>query len=143
MRTMEQKRAKFALEQVLRIMKKIEEKKDGQEKAKKDFRSFSAGAPSMILQNGFGQTLAFWLVKGTDKDGRIKKNDKHIELFDIVKDWLSYQNADVKNIFAKEKDKTKLMNELMSMTQKDYLVAQNEALALLEWVKRFANADLI
>lgn len=97
----------------------------------------------MILQNGFGQTLAFWLVKGTDKDGRIKKNDKHIELFDIVKDWLSYQNADVKNIFAKEKDKTKLMNELMSMTQKDYLVAQNEALALLEWVKRFANADLI
>jgi CRISPR-associated protein Cmr5 len=97
----------------------------------------------MILQNGFGQTLAFWLAKGTDKDGHMKNNDKHVELYDFVKDWLSYHHDDVGNIFVKEKDRTKLITELMSMTQKDYLVAQNEALALLEWVKRFANADML
>ncbi|SEM58705.1 CRISPR-associated protein Cmr5 [Syntrophus gentianae] len=129
MRTMTQKRAEYALERVLSI------------KDKKDFQSFSAGAPSMVLQNGFGQTLAFWLAKGT-KDGKIKENDKHIELFDIVKDWLSLEREDIHNHFTKEKDRTRLMKELAGMDQLQYLAAQNETLALLEWVKRFANADL-
>ncbi|MDO8723567.1 MAG: type III-B CRISPR module-associated protein Cmr5 [Syntrophales bacterium] len=129
MRTMAQKRAEYALERVLLI------------KDKKDFQSFSAGAPSMILQNGFGQTLAFWLAKGT-KDSKIKNNDKHVELFDMVKDWLSLKTKDINNSFANEKDRTKLMKELTTMEQRQYLSAQNEALALLEWVKRFANADL-
>lgn len=134
MRTMAQRRAKYALEKVLHSMRRISDKDK--------FSSFTAGAPAMILQNGFGQTLAFWLAKGT-KNGRIDDNDKHIILLDIVKDWLSYQHEDVKNCFVKEKDRTKLLHELMSMTQKDYLTVQNEALALLEWVKRFANADLV
>ncbi|MCG2740709.1 MAG: type III-B CRISPR module-associated protein Cmr5 [Syntrophaceae bacterium] len=130
MRTMAQKRAEYALERVLLI------------KDKKDFRSFSAGAPSMILQNGFGQTLSFWLAKGTSKDGKMKENDKHIELFDVVKNWLSLKTKDINNNFANEKDRTKLMKELTTMEQRQYLSAQNETLALLEWVKRFANADL-
>ena len=129
MRTMAQKRAEFALARVLFI------------KDKKDFQSFSAGAPSMILQNGFGQTLAFWLAKGT-KDSKIKDNDKHVELFDMVKDWLSLKTKDINNSFTNEKDRTKLMKELTTMDQRQYLSAQNETLALLEWVKRFANADL-
>ena len=94
----------------------------------------------MILQNGFGQTLAFWLAKGTKEDN--KKNDKHIELFDMVKDWLSLKRNDIDNQFTTEKDRTKLMKELTTMEQRRYLSAQNETLALLEWVKRFANADL-
>lgn len=129
MRTMAQKRAEFALERVLLI------------KDTNDFQPFSAGAPAMILQNGFGQTLAFWLAKGT-KDGKIKINDKHIVLFDIVQDWLSLKTKDIDNSFANEKDRTKLMKELTTMEQRQYLSAQNETLALLEWVKRFANADL-
>ena len=129
MRTMAQKRAEFALARVLFI------------KDKKDFQSFSAGAPSMILQNGFGQTLAFWLAKGT-KDSKIKDNDKHVELFDMVKDWLSLKTKDINNNFANKKDRTMLMKELTTMEQRQYLSAQNETLALLEWVKRFANADL-
>jgi CRISPR-associated protein Cmr5 len=135
MRTMAQKRAEYALEQVLKVMKEKDEK------SRKDFKSFSAGAPSMILQNGFGQSLAFWLAKGT-KDGKLKENDKHIELFDMVKNWLSLKTKDFNNTFAKEKDRTKLMQELLAMDQRQYLTAQNETLALLEWIKRFANADL-
>jgi CRISPR-associated protein Cmr5 len=127
---MAQKRAKYALDKVLEVTKNKDEK------AKKEFKSFSAGAPSMILQNGFGQTLAFWLAKGTDK------NDKHIELFDIVKEWLSYKEGDVNNTFVNPKDRKGLIYELSSMDQQAYLDAQREALALLEWVKRFASADL-
>lgn len=128
MRTLGQKRAEFALNKVLEITKNLNEKE------KKDFKSFSAGAPSMILQNGYGQALAFWLSK---------KTDKHLNLFDIVMEWLSYDNGkDVKNTFASKKERKEFIKELSEMNQSKYLSAQKESLALLEWVKRFANADL-
>jgi CRISPR-associated protein Cmr5 len=126
MRTLGQKRAEYALEKVLAIP----------EDKKKDFKSFSAGAPSMILQNGFGQALAFWLSKGTDK---------HIVLFDMIWKWLPYEKDDVKNEFVdkdKAKTRTDLIRQLSSMDQNKFLAAQKETLALLEWVKRYANADL-
>ena len=122
MRTLGQKRAKFALEEVLNI------KCD-----KKEFKNFSAGAPSMILQNGFGQALAFWISKGTDK---------HIVLFDIIKKWLSYNENDVDNKFVDNAVTRKdFIKKLSDMKQADYLTAQKETLALLEWVKRYANAE--
>ena len=135
MRTLGQKRAEYALEKVLAI--------PGDKK--KDFKSFSAGAPSMILQNGFGQALAFWLAKGTDKELNIKEEDKHVVLFDMIWQWLSYEKNDVKNEFV-EKDKavtrTDFIKQLSGMDQSKYLSAQKETLALLEWVKRYANAEL-
>jgi len=133
MRTMAQQRAEFALDRVLQSMGRITDKKN--------FASFIAGAPAMILQNGFGQTLAFWLAKGT-KDGRINGNDKHILLFDIVKDWLSLKDKDIRNNFASSGERVGLMREISEMQQNKYLSAQSETLSLLEWVKRFANADL-
>jgi CRISPR-associated protein Cmr5 len=137
---MAQKRAEYALKQVLDFTK------GNTQKEKDEFKSFSAGAPAMILQNGLGQALAFWLAKGKkdkDKDNKIKEDDKHIKLFDIVKGWLSLQEGDVNNRFVlKQKDRPGLINELAKMDQQQYLAAQSETLALLEWVKRFAAVDL-
>ncbi len=134
MRTLGQKRAEFALHEVL----KIEDTN-----LKKDFKNFSAGAPSMILQNGFGQALAFWLSKGTDKDLKIKTNDKHIKIFDIIMAWLSHNNGkDINNDFATKTNRRELIKEISQMEQARYLTAQKETLALLEWVKRYANAGL-
>ncbi|MBW1924967.1 MAG: type III-B CRISPR module-associated protein Cmr5 [Deltaproteobacteria bacterium] len=128
MRTLGQKRAEFALNRVLKVTQDMDEKK------KKEFKSFTAGAPSMILQNGFGQTLAFWLSK---------KSDKHLAVFDMVVEWLSYDNGkDIRNTFATKKERREFMKELSEMNQPKYLTAQKETLALLEWVKRFVNADL-
>ena len=135
MRTLGQKRAEYALEKVLDIPAD----------KKKDFKSFSAGAPSMILQNGFGQALAFWLSKGTDKELKIKEDDKHITLFDMIWKWLYYEKDDVKNEFVdkdKAKTRTEFIGGLSKMDQDKYLAAQKETLALLEWVKRYANAGL-
>ena len=124
MRTLGQKRAEYALGKVLAIP----------EKTKKDFKSFSAGAPSIILQNGFGQALAFWISKGSDK---------HIVIFNMIKDWLSYEKGDVKNSFVKKTENSAdFIKELSCMDQNKYLTAQKETLALLEWVKRYANAEL-
>ena len=134
MRTLGQKRAEFALNEVLNIQ---------DANLKKDFKNFSAGAPSMILQNGFGQALAFWLSKGTDRDLNIKPNDKHIKLFDIIIKWLSYDNKkDIRNTFATETNRRDLIKEISEMEQRDYFKAQKETLALLEWVKRYSNAGL-
>ena len=121
MRTMAQKRAEFALARVLFI------------KDKKDFQSFSAGAPSMILQNGFGQTLAFWLAKSKSE------KSEHMALFDISTRWL--KQTDMKH-FGDCRQPKDYIQKLSTMEQREYLNNQNETLALLEWVKRFANADL-
>jgi CRISPR-associated protein Cmr5 len=121
MRTLGQKRAEYALEKVLAIP----------EDKKKDFKSFSAGAPSMILQNGFGQALAFWLSKA-------KEGDKHRVLFNMVKEWL----VDNKLVKSQNNSDPDFIKALSAMEQLDYLTAQKETLALLEWVKRYANADL-
>ncbi len=133
MRTLAQQRAEFALNRVLQSMGRVTDKEK--------FASFVAGAPAMILQNGFGQTLAFWLAKGT-KDDRIIDNDKHVILFDVVKDWLSLKEKDIRNNFASSRERVGLMREISEMPQNQYLSAQSETLSLLEWVKRFANADL-
>ena len=133
MRTLGQKRAEYALGKVLAIP----------EGKKKDFKSFSAGAPSIILQNGFGQAIAFWLSKGTDKDLKVKNEDKHIVLFDMIKEWLHYEKDDVKNSFVeKTETRSEFIKQLSGMDQTKYFAAQKETLALLEWVKRYANAGL-
>lgn len=122
MRTLGQKRAEYALEKVLAIP---------EGKKKEDFKSFSAGAPSMILQNGFGQALAFWISKA-------KEGDKHRVLFNMVKEWL------IDNNFVKPQNNNnaEFIKALSAMEQSSYHSAQKETLALLEWVKRYANADL-
>lgn len=117
MNTIGQRRANFALDRILTTPPEL----------KDDMKTFSAGAPSMILQNGFGHTLAFWLAKGTLK---------HLQLFDIVKKWL------VMNELASGNDRGEFMRNLTEMDWKQYIKAQKEALALLEWVKRFAKAGL-
>ncbi len=59
MRTRGQERAEFALQEVYNAVSGI--------KDKKEFKSFTAGVPSMILMNGFGQTLAFMVAKSDEK----------------------------------------------------------------------------
>lgn len=132
-RTLGQKRAKYALDKILAI----------KANDRQGFKSLSAAAPSMILQNGFGQTMAFLLAKGTDKHFNINETDKHIILFDIIQKWLCYENRDVKNDFIESTSlRQEFIRKLSELDQTQYLTAQKEALALLEWVKRFASAEL-
>ena len=115
MRTLAQERAKFALNEVLKS-KSIDK-----------LKPFTAGAPTMILQNGFGQAIAFWLSK---------KEKKHLFIVNTIREWLnknSFINFSVNNNeeFAKA---------ITQLSQKEYLTAQNETLKLLEWIKRYASA---
>ena len=79
-RTLGQKRAEYCL-------KKLKELKCG----RGDFKKLSAGLPAMIIQNGFGQTLAFLAAKSSKTEsGQIvfKKEDKHYAAFSIISGWL-------------------------------------------------------
>jgi CRISPR-associated protein Cmr5 len=128
MRTLGQKRASFALQEVLH----------NNCSKPKEFKAFCAGAPAVILQNGFGQALAFWYSKAKGN-----QTDKHQVLLDIIMEWLCLKNGDVENEFIKPCKTIKdMVTALSDMSQKEYFAAQAETLALLEWIKRYANALL-
>jgi len=115
MRTLGQIRSEFALKIVLEY------------KHIKTLKPFSAGAPSMILQNGFGQALAFWAAKG---------KEEHVVLLTMVREWFN-QNG---NDFFKSTKIEEFLDKISKSSQHDYFEAQQEAMQLLEWIKRYANA---
>jgi len=123
MQTLGQQRAEFALERI--TISLANKNKD----FKKEFKSFSAGVPSMILMNGFGQALAFMVAKN---------DEKHRIVFSILKKWL------IQKGFVNSASNTRdfLLN-IAQMDQKEYLAAQKETLALLEWVKRYAAMEAV
>lgn len=107
-----------------------------------EFKPLSAGLPSMILQNGFGQTLAFLAAKGSEVDKKtkviiFKNNDKHMAAFQIISSWLV-----TRQLLKSDDPPLGILNQISKMHQAQYLHAQRETLAMLEWLKRYANAAL-
>ncbi len=119
MTTLGQDRSKYALEKVLQF-KNIDK-----------FDSFAAGAGTMILRNGLGQTMAFWMQKSEGKD-----TEKHGALLKIVREWLN------KKEIIQSSDNISFIKKLGEVSQETYLAAQKETLELLEWIKRYAGAQL-
>ena len=121
MRTLGQKRSEFALSKTLKILEELNDPN-----LKKEFASFVAGVPTMILQNGFGLSIAFLVSKG---------KDKHKDVLEIIKEWLENNN-----FIKKTNSYSDMIKNISAFSQKEYLAAQKETLALLEWVKRYAQA---
>jgi len=130
MRNLAQKRAKHALDKVNEIIDKHANLNN------KNFKSFAAGAPTIILQNGVGQALAFWASKM--KSDKIN-NEKYI-LY-VIKSWFANAENPLKFIESNTDEKSFITN-LINKDQAKYLEIQKETLAMLEWFKRYANAFL-
>jgi CRISPR-associated protein Cmr5 len=118
--TLSQRRASFALEQVKSIRG---QEYDG------EVRSYAASLPAMIQMNGFGQALAFC----RSKRGQGKSDRAYQALYDLVSEWLIKEGQP----YAGKDD---ALAGVTSESMSAYRLAQTEALALLEWVKRFASA---
>lgn len=128
MRSLSQKRAEFALSKVHEII-------DNHDKLNnKKFKSFTAGVPTMILQNGFGQAFAFWASKA-------KNNENTSEGFvlQIIREWFDNENNPLNLKSNASKD---FIDQLVKKDQIEFLQFQQEALLMLEWFKRFSNAFL-
>lgn len=137
MRNLTQKRAKFALDKVNDI---INPNSKYSNVNNKNFKSFAAGAPTIILQNGLAQALAFWASKV--KSNNTWTNEKYI--LHVITSWFS--DAENPLHFSKDKldnlDNFKFIKIILEKDQSEYLAIQRETLALLEWFKRYANAFL-
>ena len=150
--TKEQERAKYAwkcVENVFEVAKQIGEKEEAELRSKgksaedarnrgeakrrafeSDYGSLARGLPALIQTNGLGQTLAYLMSKGK---GDLSK--PHQLLYLHISKWVT------KELGWGEND-----NLLVKLTQEssaNYRRATSEAMALLIWLRRFAEARLV
>lgn len=163
MQTIQQQRAKFALKRVLDAKKAFEnlntedskeqeaDKKAKANNAKEEFKSYASALPAMIHMNGLGQAAAFYKSKAKnkpeDKDkfnekGKDKKHNPYEMLYQLLSDWLTQD----KQAYAEknyEGDKKDLIKAIVNHDMHQYRLAQAEAQALMDWVKKFAKAYMV
>lgn len=123
--TMEQKRARYALKCVEEFTRVDKEWQEGIVRCTNQL-------PALIHMNGLGQAMAFFKSKGQKEKG-------YADLYSIVGKWLCLESDG--KVFANSGHG----DVLAAITQGDmfeYMRAQGEAQALLEWIKKFAQAML-
>ena len=120
--TIQQERAKHALEHVQKWMEKENDKDQGK------IRSYASDLPAMILMNGIGQALAFC---------KSKKDPNYTNLYNALADWLTASGRPLEKFRGKE-----LITTITAIDMQMYQQAQTESLIYLDWVKKFAKAFL-
>ncbi len=126
-KSINQQRAKNAFEQV----KKLQEN-NNDSATRSNYVSYVENLPTMILINGLGQAMATLLAQVENDE-----TDPHYLLYDHVQKWLCRDDQSAP--FRGKKD---LMEAIVSSSREEYIKAQAEALAYLEWLKKFAVAFL-
>ena len=124
MKSKEQQRSDYALNQLQLFMET-----DGS--VPEDVATFIVGTPTMILQNGLGQTMAFLLAKC---DGKHQKTNKHFFTFNAIAGWSHLINNNIQS------DPMAYFQAVSALNQSAYLTLQEEALMMLQWLKRYARA---
>lgn len=127
--TLEQKRAKYALEEILKI------NNETNESFKKKYAPFVRRTPTRILNNGLGQALAFLLSKA-NKEKAAKR------FYDQLQSWICGVEDDSYPMRIYIDNSPNLIQQLMANGRREYVLAQTEVLALLDWMKKFADAYL-
>ena len=118
MQTLQQQRAKAALESITALIKHPDADK---------LLSRAAELPFMIHANGLGQAAAFFKSK-KDKDG-------YGVMYKVLSNWLTQPDRP----FAGQGD---LMQAITHSELHTYRVAQAESMQYMDWVKKFAKAYL-
>ncbi len=125
-RTLEQARAKFALACVREEMPRA-----AADKAK--YLTQAHKTPMRVLSHTLGQAAAFALAKG--------EGERAITIYKSLQEWLCGPRSAERPCRVYPTDKS-LIDHLMEGDQAHYVRAQQEALELLAWIKRFAEAFL-
>ncbi|WP_071564679.1 type III-B CRISPR module-associated protein Cmr5 [Bathymodiolus thermophilus thioautotrophic gill symbiont] len=129
-KTIEQLRAKHALN----MIGKTENlgMRNEELKLQKEYKSYVASLPANILQNGFGQAMAMELsAKGM-----------HKQLYEHIENWLCKANDNPNSPYKDVENNNNLITAITENNQTLYIQAQIEAMAYLEWLKKFAVAYL-
>ena len=125
--TIEQERAKSALLEVEKLESETEV-------FKQRYRSYVDRLGPAIVMNGLGQALAVELAAAGPEP---EKPDAraHRRLYENVKGWLCRDGG----VYPSGSD---LLRSVMDHDESFYMRAQTEALAWLEWHKKFCRAYL-
>ena len=126
MRTSEQIRAEHALA-------RVNELNNATEEIRKLYRSYVDRLGPAIMMNGLGQALATELASGA---GNSPRERAHRRLYDNLQGWLCRSDG---SIYPGGRD---LLQAITTNDQSRYLLAQAEALAWLDWHKKFCRAEL-
>lgn len=118
-RTLEQRRAENALAQV-KVLADAREQIDTEK-----YRSYVDRLGPAIVMNGLGQALATELAA---------EDDAHRKLYENLSDWLCRHDD---GVYPEGDD---LLTSITKEGEHKYLRAQAEALAWLEWHKKFCRA---
>lgn len=117
--TVEQERAREAWESVQSVLE-VRDKR-----YQSEYLALARGAPNDIQNNGLAQTLAFWRAKG---------ELHHQALYRHVSKRVMKELG--------EPEETDLLTWIMQTDSVRYRHATVVAMAFLEWIKRFAEAEL-
>ena len=97
-----------------------------------NFVSYAENMPASILINGLGQAVA---TLRTQAKGN--QEDPHMAVYNAVQGWLCRKDTEAPYPAAAD-----LLEAITSGDRESYQHAQAEALAYLEWYKKFAVAFL-
>ncbi len=108
-----------------------------------NYVSYVKSLPAAILMNGLGQALAMEKA-GASKSGNVGKG--HELLYQHMNSWLCNEPIEgvdapgwANSPYANESD---VLEAIVSKEEAAYIRAQAEALEYLEWLKKFAVAQL-
>jgi CRISPR-associated protein Cmr5 len=138
--TREQQRAQHALQSVNQVQERLTNagsNEKEQKKAKKfrdEYKSYAESLPANIVMNGLGQACAMLLAQAK---GKSADQDAHRLLYDHLQDWL--RGREHAAVYPKDQD---LVKSVINHGQREYVRAQFESLAYLNWLKKFAQAYL-
>lgn len=120
--TLDQRRADYAWEKV----------KEVEPSDIKEYTVVAKSIPSMIMNSGLMQTLAFMKTKGD-------KSVHEILLGNILK-WLDYTQNEKPLKPPGNPQFGLMMDGLIKCEKQNYMQATNETMELLRWIRQFAAA---
>ncbi len=104
-----------------------------------NYESYVKSLPATILTSGLGQAAA--MLKASAKIGKSKRtndNRAYEKLYHHLSSWLCGGSSQ-HSPYPEDQD---LLEAIINQDESHYLHAQGEALAYLEWLKKFAEARL-
>ena len=121
--TLDQQRAAFAWRAVNDAKKAVREFKD--------FKNLAKGAPALIMGNGLMPALAFYESRPKDPAKALNQ---------AISAWLVQRFAADAAMKPLPKRCTELMDRLLGAPSTFYMAATDETLAMLKWLRQFADA---
>lgn len=116
---LEQGRAAYAYEQVRDFMS------SKPKTVSKEYRSYLKKMPAMVQMNGLGETLAFYYAK----------DETHRDIYFQVIRWLQRKYG--KQLLGN--NESEALHAILRMDSPDYRVMSMEVVALVNWMRRFAD----